>query len=111
MSLIGLAWVVFGGFLEPMWVIGLKKYSEKHSFFWILFTVFFMYLSPMTIAFAMGDGMPLGIAYSIWTGLGAVFSVIVGYFLFKDNLDRLKILFIIMIIAGVAGLEVSTVIG
>jgi len=53
MSLIGLAWVILGGFLEPVWVIGLKKYSEKHSLFWIVFTVVFMYLSPMTIAFAM----------------------------------------------------------
>ena len=111
MSLIGLAWVIFGGFLEPVWVIGLKKYSENHSLFWIVFTVVFMYLSPMTIAFAMQDGMSLGIAYSVWTGLGAVFSVIVGYVLFKDRLDRLKILFIAMIIAGVVGLEVSTVMG
>ncbi|MBP5685771.1 MAG: QacE family quaternary ammonium compound efflux SMR transporter [Candidatus Methanomethylophilaceae archaeon] len=111
MSLIGLAWVILGGFLEPVWVIGLKKYSEKHSLFWIVFTVVFMYLSPMTIAFAMQDGMSLGMSYSIWTGLGAVFSVIVGYILFKDKLDRLKVLFIAMVIAGVVGLEMSTVIG
>ena len=109
--MIGLAWVVFGGFLEPMWVIGLKKYSEKHSLFWIAFTIFFMYLSPMTISFAMGEGMSLGMSYSIWTGLGAVFSVLVGYFMFKDNLDRMKIVFIVMIIAGVVGLELSTVVG
>jgi len=111
MSLVGLAWVIVGGFLEPLWVIGLKKYSEKHSFFWIVFTILFMYLSPMTIAFAMQDGMSLGMAYSIWTGLGAVFSVLVGYFLFKDKMDRLKVVFIAMIIAGVVGLEMSTVIG
>ena len=111
MSLIGLAWVILGGFLEPVWVIGLKKYSEKHSLFWIVFTVVFMYLSPMTIAFAMQDGMYLGMSYSIWTGLGAVFSVIVGYILFTDKLDRLKVLFIAMVIAGVVGLEMSTVIG
>ena len=111
MSLVGLAWVIVGGFLEPLWVIGLKKYSEKHSLFWIVFTILFMYLSPMTIAFAMQDGMSLGMAYSIWTGLGAVFSVLVGYFLFKDKMDRLKVVFIAMIIAGVVGLEMSTVIG
>jgi len=55
--------------------------------------------------------MSLGMSYSIWTGLGAVFSVIVGYILFKDKLDRLKVLFIAMVIAGVVGLEMSTVIG
>jgi multidrug transporter EmrE-like cation transporter len=111
MGMIGLAWVVFGGFLEPMWVIGLKKYSETHSIYWFLFTAFFVYASPMCIAFAMGDGMSVGIAYSIWTGLGSVFAVITGYILFKERLDRIKIGLVLMIIIGVVGLEVSTVIG
>ncbi len=93
-----------------MWVIGLKKYSEKHSKFWFLFTAFFVYASPMCIAFAMGDGMSVGVAYSIWTGLGAVFSVITGYILFKEKLERIKIIMVLMIIIGVVGLEASTVI-
>jgi quaternary ammonium compound-resistance protein SugE len=110
MSLVGLAWVLFGSILEPTWVIGLKKYSETHSKFWLLFVIFFIYASPATIAFAMGDGMSIAVAYSMWTGLGAVFSVITGYILFKEKLDRLKILFVTLVIIGVAGLEISTVI-
>jgi len=111
MGLIGLAWVVFGGFLEPLWVIGLKKYDETHSKWWFLFTAVFVYLSPMCIAFAMGDGMSVGIAYSIWTGLGSVFAMITGYILFKERVDRIKIGLVAMIIIGVVGLELSTVIG
>ena len=110
MALIGLAWVILGGFLEPLWVIGLKKYSETHSKLWLLFTILMMYCSPMTIAFAMGDGMSVGIAYSLWTGLGAVFAVITGYILFKERLERVKVFLIIMIIVGVVGLELSSVI-
>ena len=105
--MIGLAWVLFGGFLEPLWVIGLKKYSERKSKLILLVTVILMYASPMCIAFAMQDGMSVGVAYSIWTGLGAVFSVAAGCLLFKERMDRLRILFVMMIIAGVVGLELS----
>ena len=110
MGLIGLAWVVLGGFLEPVWVIGLKKYGERHSKWWLLFTIAFMYLSPMCLAFAMGDGMSVGIAYSIWTGLGSIFAMITGYILFKERVERIKIGLVAMIIIGVVGLELSTVI-
>ena len=110
MSLIGLAWVIVGGFLEPVWLIGLKMYSQKHKLFWLIFTIVFMYASPMCLGFAMGDGMSVGIAYSLWTGLGAVFSVISGFILFKERLERIKILLIVIIIIGVVGIEVSTVI-
>ena len=109
MSMIGLAWVIFGGLLEPLWVIGLKKYSESKSKLILIATIVLMYVSPMCIAFAMQDGMSVGVAYSIWTGLGAVFSVTAGYLLFKERMDRLKVLFIAMIIVGVVGLELSAV--
>ncbi len=108
--MVGLAWVIVGGFLEPVWVIGLKKYGEKHSFGWLLFTIIFMYISPMCLAFAMGDGMSVGVAYSIWTGLGAVFAMITGYLLFKEKVERMKVLMVLLIIIGVVGLELSTVI-
>ncbi len=110
MSMIGLAWVILGGFLEPVWVIGLKKYGEKHSVWWLLFTIVFMYASPMCLAFAMGDGMSVGVAYSLWTGLGSIFAMITGYILFKERVGRLKVLMVMMIIIGVVGLELSTVI-
>jgi len=110
MTLLGLAFVVFGAIMEPMWVIGLKKIDETHKWYWYVFTVIFVYLSPMSIAFAMGEGMSVGVAYSIWTGLGSVFAMIVGYILFKERVDRIKVFLVALIIVGVAGLELSTVI-
>jgi len=109
MSLVGLAWVIFGGFLEPMWVIGLKKYGEKKSLFWLIFIIVFIYLSPMCIGFAMADGMSVGVAYSIWTGLGSVFAMIVGRILFKEKVERIKVLLVMVIIIGITGLELSAV--
>ena len=108
--MIGLAWVILGGCLEPVWVIGLKKYDEKHTLVWLLVTILFMYLSPMCLAFAMGDGMSVGVAYSLWTGLGSVFAMLAGYLLFKEKVGRMKVLMVVLIIVGVVGLEMSAVV-
>lgn len=100
-------WVIFGGFLEPVWVIGLKKYNDTHSLLWGAVAVVFMFVSPCCLAFAM-ESMSVGVAYSIWTGIGAVMTVVSGVVLYKDKLDRLKVLFVFLIIAGVIGLEMSS---
>ncbi len=102
-----LVFIIIGGLLEPVWVIGLKKYNETHSLLWAVFTVVFMYVSPGVLAFAM-KSMPVGVAYSIWTGIGAVMTVAVGRIMYKERLDRRKVLYVFMIIAGVVGLELSS---
>ena len=102
-----LLWVLVGGFLEPLWVIGLKKYNDTHNLAWGAFAVVLMIVSPGCLTFAM-QGMSVGVAYAIWTGIGAVMTVISGVVLYKERLDRLKILFIFMVIVGVAGLELSS---
>lgn len=98
-------WVLVGGFLEPVWVIGLKKYNDTKWLLWGAVAVVFMFLSPICLAFAMEQGMNVGVAYSLWTGLGAVFTLLSGILLYKERLDRLKIFFVFVIVAGVAGLE------
>lgn len=102
-----LLWVLAGGFMEPVWVIGLKKYNETHSLVWGATALAFMFISPCCLTFAM-QGMPVGVAYAIWTGIGAVLTVISGVVLYKERMDRLKILFVFLVIAGVAGLELSS---
>lgn len=102
-----LLWVIVGGLLEPVWVVALKKYNDTHSLVWGAIAVVVMFLSPCCLAFAM-QSMSIGVAYSIWTGIGAVLTVLTGVVLYKDRLDRLKVLFIFLIIAGVIGLELSS---
>ncbi len=104
---VALLWVIFGGFLEPLWVIGLKKYNDTHSLIWGAFAILFIFLSPCCIAFAM-ESMSVGVAYSIWTGIGAVMTVLSGVVLYKEKLDRLKVFFVFLIIVGVVGLEMSS---
>lgn len=99
--------VILGGFLEPVWVIGLQKWNETRSIPWGIVAVVFMILSPAVLAFSM-QSMNVGVAYSIWTGIGAVTTVISSVIIYEEKLDRMKVLFIFMIIAGVVGLELSS---
>lgn len=103
-----LAWVIIGGFLEPLWVIFLKKLNDTHELRWGVCAVVFMVLSPMMLALGMGAGLSMGIAYSIWTGIGAVCTVFTGVILYHDRIDLMKVVFIFMIIAGVIGLHLSS---
>ncbi len=52
--------------------------------------------------------IPIGTGYAIWTGIGAVGSVLAGMILFKERKSTLKLLFITMIIAGVIGLKLTS---
>lgn len=63
------------------------------------------FVSFYFLSLALRD-IPIGTAYGIWTGIGAAGSVLLGMVLFKESRDIRKLLFIAMIIAGVAGLRV-----
>ncbi|MBE6520812.1 MAG: multidrug efflux SMR transporter [Thermoplasmata archaeon] len=104
-----LIWVIVGGILEPIWVVMMKKYddAENHRWVWLVLTVLFMYLSPMCVGMAMKD-MDLGMAYSMWTGMGAVFTMIVGYLLYHEKVGRIKVALVFVILVGVVGLHLST---
>ncbi|NOT83386.1 MAG: multidrug efflux SMR transporter [Methylococcaceae bacterium] len=53
--------------------------------------------------------IPLGTAYAIWTGIGAVGVAIIGILLFKEAYDWLRLLSILLVIVGILGLKVSSV--
>ncbi len=104
---LAIVWVVLGGLLEPVWVVALKKLDSERNFRWALITVFFALLSPVLLGIGMGT-MPVGIAYAIWTGIGAVCTMLVGYLLYKDSVDAMKLVFVGMILVGVVGLQLVT---
>ncbi len=62
-----------------------------------------MILSPVCLSFAM-TGIPVGIAYAVWTGIGAVCAVGVGWLFFKEKISLKTVLFASLIIIGAVGL-------
>ena len=49
--------------------------------------------------------IPLGTAYAVWTGIGAVGTVLIGIFFFKESTEFLKLFFIFLLIASIIGLK------
>ncbi len=97
-------WVIAGGLLEPVWVVALKKLDETRSPLWAVATVFFALLSPALMGLSL-DTLSVGVAYAVWTGIGAVCTMAVGCVLYHERVGALKMVFVGMILAGVVGLN------
>ncbi len=102
-----MAWfyLFIAGIFEIVWAIALK-YSNGFSKFWpSAVTAVGMAISIYFLALALKT-LPIGVAYSIWTGIGAIGTVILGIILFDESKDLLKIIFILLIVTGIVGLRV-----
>lgn len=100
-------YLLIAGFLEIGWAIGLK-YSEGWSKLYpSLITVVLMIASFQFLSMALKT-LPIGTAYAIWTGIGAVGTAIVGMFLFDEPRALSRILCILLIVAGIAGLKLTS---
>ena len=104
-----MGWVylfVAGGF-EIVWVVGLR-YSDGLTRLWpSVGTVAALSVSMVCLALAL-RAIPIGTAYAIWTGIGAVGTAIIGMLLFHEPRDVVRLFCIFVIIAGIVGLKLST---
>lgn len=104
-----MSWLLLflAGLLETVWAVGLK-YTEGFSRLWpSTFTLVAMAGSVWLLALAM-KALPLGTAYAVWTGIGAVGTVIVGIVLFGEPMTVPRLLSVALIIMGLVGLKVFT---
>ena len=104
-----LAWLVLfvAGLCEIGWAVGLK-YTDGFSRLWpSLGTVAAMIASVVLLGLAL-KALPLGTAYAVWTGIGAVGTAILGIFLFSEPRDALRLACIALIVAGIVGLKLVT---
>ncbi|EOD4312567.1 multidrug efflux SMR transporter [Vibrio cholerae] len=103
-----MAWLVLflAGICEIAWAIGLK-YSEGFSKPLASVTT----LSALVISFVLLGialrTLPLGVAYGIWVGIGAVGTALAAAFLFGETLTLIKLISLFLIVAGIAGLKMS----
>jgi quaternary ammonium compound-resistance protein SugE len=102
-----MSWIylLFAGFFEIGWAFGMKMYQlTSNKVTCILLTGislmlsgFFLWLSQKTI--------PIGTSYIVWTGIGAVGTVLIGIFVFKDSCSFWRIVSISLVIFGIIGLK------
>lgn len=99
--------LVVAGFFEIGWAVGLK-YTEGFTRLWpTIFTVLSMIISLGLLGIAM-KSLPVGTAYAIWVGVGAVGTAILGIILLGDSANPLRILSLGLIVAGIIGLKLAT---
>lgn len=104
-----MAWVflVIAGLFEVGWALGLK-YSEGFSKpVPSVLTIIGMIFSFGLLSVALRT-LPIGTAYAVWTGIGAVGTAIVGILIFHEPAQMLRLMCVGLIIAGIVGLKVTS---
>lgn len=99
--------LVIAGLLEVGWAVGLKYSQGFTKFVPSIFTVIGMIASFYFLSLALRS-LPLGTAYAIWTGIGAVGTVLLGIILFKEPADFIRLICIGFILIGIVGLKISS---
>lgn len=104
-----MAWVylLIAGLLEVAWAIGLKYTQGWTRLYPSLLTALAMLLSFMFLSLALKT-LPVGTAYAVWTGIGAVGAAALGMFLFSEPRAVSRVLCILLIVAGIIGLKLTS---
>lgn len=104
-----MSWIILfiAGLLEVVWAIGLRY---THGFTRLtpsVITVTAMIVSIVLLSWAMRS-LPVGTAYAVWTGIGAVGAAITGILLLGESASLARIASLALIVAGIIGLKLST---
>jgi quaternary ammonium compound-resistance protein SugE len=104
-----MAWLylVIAGLFECGWAIGLKYTDGFTRLVPSVLTVAAMAISFWLLSTAM-KSIPVGTAYAVWTGIGAVGVAITGMILFGESRDVFRIISLMLIISGIIGLKLGS---
>ena len=99
--------LILAGLFEIVWAIGLK-YTDGFTRLWpSVLTLVAMTVSVVLLGYALRT-LPVGTGYAVWVGIGAVGTAILGMVLFGESREPLRLLCLLMILAGVIGLKLVT---
>ncbi len=104
-----MAWLILlvAGLFEVGWAIGLK-YSEGFTRFWpSTWTAIAMLISLGLLGIAM-KSLPVGSAYAVWVGVGAIGTALLGIMLFGEAVTAARLISLAFILAGIIGLRLAS---
>ena len=104
-----MAWVIliFAGIFEVVWAYSMKLSEGFTKLTPSIVTVIFMLLSFALLAYAMRT-LPLGTAYTIWTGIGAIGAFLVGIFVLGEPATAMRLLAAVLIVSGLVLMKLSS---
>lgn len=107
-----MAWIylIIAGIFEWGWPLGLKLgwTDDGAHYGWILFSIISMAASGALLLIAQKT-LPMGTAYAVWTGIGAVGTFIIGIIVFQEAATVARFFFVGLIITGILGLKLVSV--
>lgn len=103
------AWIVLlvAGLLEVVWATAMD-YSDGFTI-WYFDVVVLVFLTASTVLLerALKGGIPVGTGYAVWTGIGAIGTIVLSVAAGHETLTLLRVLFVMMIMAGIFGLQIT----
>lgn len=99
-------WIFIASMFEISWAVGLKYSQGFTQLKATIFTIITMILSYVFLSLGVKN-LPIGTAYAVWTGIGAVGTALYGIMYFDEPKDLLRIFFIFLIVAGIIGLRLT----
>ena len=104
------AWtlLVVAGLLEPVWVTAMKLSEGFTDIPWAAATFLFLFFSMYLLGKALKMSVPMGTAYAVWVGIGAIGALVVGILLFHEPSDLLRLFFVLLIVLGIMGVQVTS---
>ena len=104
-----MAWVVliFAGIFEIVWAYSMKLSDGFTKLTPSIITIIFMLLSFGLLAYAM-KVLPLGTAYVVWTGIGAIGSFVVGILILGEPVSALRMLAAVLIVSGLVLMKIAS---
>ncbi|BAK58077.1 multidrug efflux SMR transporter [Lactococcus garvieae] len=104
-----MSWIFLflAGIFEVVWASTMKLSQGFSILKYDILTIVGMLVSFGFLTLAMKK-LPLGIAYPIWTGIGAVGAILVGALIFKDKVPSLTWIFVLMLVVGLIGIKVTS---
>lgn len=106
---ITMAWVVLiiAGLFEICWAVGLKFSEGFTKLYPSLFTLVTLAISMYLLARA-SHVLPIGTAYGVWVGVGALGTAVLGIVLFQESVSPMRLLFLVMLFVSIIGLKLTS---
>ena len=99
-------YILIASIFEICWSVGLKYSQGFTKLSYSIFTVITMILSYVFLALGVKE-LPIGTAYAVWTGIGAVGTIIYGVIFLNESKDILRLFFMFLIIVGIIGVRLT----